>query len=71
MRKYTNTYYENHKNDTVKAYLGRTKERRLAYGKEYYQEHREERQEYQRKYNKKRRNPKDYFKDTLLELLNK
>lgn len=80
MTKWTNTYYENHKEDTVKDYLDRTRERRLDYGKEYYkknkrerlkyyQENRDKRLEYQRKYDKKRKNPKGYFKDTLMELL--
>lgn len=79
-KKWSNTYYENNKNSNIKDYLENTKEKRLAYGRdyyqknkearlEYYQKNREKRIAYQREYRKRKDKPREYFKDKLLELL--
>lgn len=70
MKKWSNSYYENNRRKCLEyghEYYENNKEKRLEYQNKYNQEHKEELAKKQ----KKRRNPKGYFKDTLLELLNK
>ena len=73
MKKWTNTYYENNRNKVLKQkkkYYQENKEKCLEQTKKYYQENREKCLEQRKKLYKKKNNPRGYFKDTLLELLN-